>query len=419
MKNQFIKITQGVFEVFKGPRTKDFEYDQMAQEYTLAKERLINIRSLISSYPSKLEGYKSTLDGLISNFEVVFKGVQGMYEKFINDATTKHKALNEKLTNMFARIEGMKEEMEKWTKDCATVDEKMKIREDKRKLFDHYDEKMGDLYEERQKIFAKGREPNEKEDEKFSRNIKKYQEAANDYFAATNDAYKFICLFLDQRYETVTIGLAEFIDNEKTFFFEAANIFSYFNNIKVNVLAIKQNYKPPVRNYDAGNYIRGKGLLNISVEDLAKDKTKIEGVIPGKNDPSKTQNNNNFGKSYTFNGTSQNSAFNSSQNQNTPFMNNNQNNMQNQNFNNNNNNQFILNPYTKDFNNNNTNTPQSNFNFYSSNINNSVPDPFGNNNQSIIPNNSYMDKNAPPPTESKNPYSRGFSGENPFDKPNI
>ena len=67
MKNQFIKITQGVFEVFKGPRTKDFEYDQMAQEYTLAKERLINIRSLISSYPSKLEGYKSTLDGLMKN----------------------------------------------------------------------------------------------------------------------------------------------------------------------------------------------------------------------------------------------------------------------------------------------------------------------------------------------------------------
>ena len=35
---------------------------------------------------------------------------------------------------------------------------------------------MGDLYEERQKIFAKGREPNEKDDEKFGRNIKKYQE---------------------------------------------------------------------------------------------------------------------------------------------------------------------------------------------------------------------------------------------------
>ena len=134
-----------------------------------------------------------------------------------------------------------------------------------------------------------------------------------------------ICLFLDQRYETVSIGLVEFLDIEKTFFFEAATIFSYFNNIKVNVLSIKQNYKPPVRNYDACNYIRGKGLLNLSVEDLAKDKTKIEGIIPGKNDSSKTKNNNNnFSKRYTFIGTSQNSAFNSYQNQNNTFMNNNQ-----------------------------------------------------------------------------------------------
>jgi hypothetical protein len=299
----------------------------------------------------------------------------------------------------------------------------MALREDKRKLFDHYDEKMGDLYEERQKIFAKGKEPSEKDDEKFNRNIKKYQEAANDYIAATNDAYKFICLFLEQRYEIVSIGLAEFLDIEKIFFFEAATIFSYFNNIKVNVLTIKQSYKPPVRNYDAGNYIRGKGLLNISVEDLAKDKTKIEGIIPGKSDSSKIQNNNNnynnsFGKSYTLNESSQNNAFNPFQNQNNPVMNNNQNNMQNQNFNNNNN-QFTLKPYTKDYNNNNNNNPQSNFNFYNSNINNSVADPFGNNNQSIIPNNSLMDKNAPPPTESKNPYYRGFSGENPFDTPNI
>ena len=43
MKNQFNKITQGIFEAFKGPRTKDFEYDKMVQEYQFCKDRIVNI----------------------------------------------------------------------------------------------------------------------------------------------------------------------------------------------------------------------------------------------------------------------------------------------------------------------------------------------------------------------------------------
>ena len=79
-----------------------------------------------------------------------------MYSKYMSDVTNAHKALNDKLIEMFTRIENLKSNMDQWTKNCATVDEKIKAREDTRKNFDHYDEKLGDLYEERQKIFAKG-----------------------------------------------------------------------------------------------------------------------------------------------------------------------------------------------------------------------------------------------------------------------
>ena len=401
--NTFNKLTQGLFEVFKGPRTKDYEYDKMAQEYNLSKERLLNLKSLIESYPSKLEGYKKTLDNLILSFEVVFDGVQGMYNKFITDVVTRHKSLNEKLMNMFTRIEGLKEEMEKWTKNCSTVDEKMKIREEKRKDFDHYDEKMGDLYEERQKIFAKGKEPDEKDEEKFRRNIKKYKDAASAYVAATNDAYKFICLFLDTKYEIVSIGIAEFLDIELIFFREAAVIFSYFQNIKRNVLTIKQSFSPPIRNYDASNFIRGKTLLNINIEDLAKDNTLITGTMGGKKDSSNTNNNESSNPSMPK----------SNQYSYTNY----QNNKNNQNINpypNQNNNQNILNPYTNE-----PNQPQASYNFYKNNIDNSVPNPFSNNNQSYIQNNSVMNNNAPSPQQQKNPYFRGVSGENPFNKPNI
>ena len=67
MKNTFNKLTQSLFEAFKGPRTKDFDYEKMTQEYQVCKERMLSLKSIIDNYPSRLEGYKLTLDSLISN----------------------------------------------------------------------------------------------------------------------------------------------------------------------------------------------------------------------------------------------------------------------------------------------------------------------------------------------------------------
>ena len=407
MKNQFNKITQSIFEAFKGPRTKDYEYDKMEQEYQICKERILNLKSTIENYPNKLEGYKTFIEELILITEIIFEGEQGMYSKYMSDVTNAHKALNEKLINMFTRVSSLKEMMEKWTKNSSTVDEKIKLREEKRKTFDHYDEKMSDLYEERQKIIAKGNEPDEKDEERFMRNIKKYQDAAKDYIEATNDAYKFICYFIDSKYENISIGIAEFLDMELTFFIEANQIFNYFRNIRNNVLTIKQSFRPPNRKYDASNYIRGKTLLNISVEEMKKSKTIISGVIEGNPEYSKNNDNNGLNRSNTH------------QNQ-SNFINN-QNNFNSHNnysnFNNNNNNQTILlNPY----NNSSSNQPFSSYNYYKLNIDNSIPDPFGTNKTNLNSNNPFINKDNKP-SQPKNPYDAGsnFSGENPFDKPNI
>lgn len=331
------------------------------------------------------------------NFEIIFDKDQGMYSKYMLDVTNAHKALNEKLINMFTRVDGLKETMVKWTENSTTVDEKMNKREEKRKTFDHYDEKMSELYEDRQKIIAKGDTPDEKDEERYVRNIKKYQDAAKEYVEATNEAYKFICYFIDSKNENVSISIAEFLYIELTFFYEAFNIFNYFRNIRNNVLTIKQTFKPPSRNYDASNYIRGKALLNLNVDDMMKNETNISGVIEGKPNFSKNYTNSSLNKTNTL--TNQ-QLFNNKDNFNSNY----NSNIKNQ--------PFVMNPY----NDTNTQKPQTTYSFYKSNIDNSIPDPFCNNNTN---NNAFSFQNNQT-SQPKNPYSQGtFSGENPFDKPNI
>jgi hypothetical protein len=314
----------------------------------------------------------------------------------MSDVKGAHKALSVKLNNMFLRVEGMNETMEKWNKNCKTVDEKIKLREEKRKTFDHYDEKMGELYEDRSKDFSKGEMPSEKDEEKFWRNVKKYQDSSKEYVASTNDAYKFMCYLLDSRYENISISIAEFLDIELTFFTEATNIFNYFKNIKNNVLAIKQSFKPRNSTYDAANFIRGKDLLNKSIQELKLSDTYITGIIEGT--PSEKSQNNINNLNNTNNGMNKSNAFNQ-----------NQYSMMNSNLSQG----TLYNPY------NNSMSVTPSYNYGNPNIDNSIPDPFNNNNNNSNFINPYYQNISHP--QQKNPYSQGntFSGENPFDKPNI
>ena len=401
MKNTFNKLTQSLFEAFKGPRTKDFEFEKIVQEYQVCKERMLSLKNIIDSYPSRLEGYKLTLDSLIANFETIFDKDQGNYFQFMTNVVGAHKALNEKLLNMFTKLEHLKSSMDKWTEHCSSVDGKLALREEKRKNFDHYDEKMGELIDERNKMITKGKIPGEKDDEKYIRNIKKYQSAANEYVEAGNDAHKHICYFLDSRYDNISISVADFIEIEASFYNEASFIFNFFKNVRNNVMALRQNFAPTQRDYDASNFIRGKSLLNINIEEMMKSCTSISGVIEGKPGyTSKSINEKNKSKTFNQNGNMNNYNQQRSKTFLDPYGNSNNNNFRNNNYNNNN---FVANPYNNN------------------NIDNSVPDPFGNG-PNNGPYNQYGNNNNNNfNTPHINPYNQGNNnlGDNPFDHPNI
>ena len=365
---------------------------------------MLSLKSLIDSYPARLEGYQTTIHLLIENFETIFDKEQGNYYQFMTNVVGAHKALNEKLLNMFSRIENLKISINKWTENSTSVDEKINLREEKRKNFDHYDEKMEEMLEERNKIISKGKIPGEKDDEKYVRNLKKYQNAASEFANASNDAFKHMGYFLDSRYDNISLSVVEFLEIEATFYNEASYIFNFFKNCRNNVMSLKQNFTPTSREYDASNFIRGKNLLNINIDEMMKNCTTISGVIeakPGLNRKSSNANDMNRAKTMNQNSNINNYSqqrsntffdpYGNGNNNNNNFGNNNYNNYNNNNYKNFNNNNFAPNPYSK-----------------TNNFDNSIPDPFANNNNN---------RNDP---GSFNPYNQGNNdlGDNPFEHPN-
>ena len=85
MKTTFNILTQSLFKAFKGPRTKDFEFEKILQKYQVCKEHMLSLKNVIDSYSSKLEDYKLNLDTLIANFEIIFDKDQGNYFQFMTN----------------------------------------------------------------------------------------------------------------------------------------------------------------------------------------------------------------------------------------------------------------------------------------------------------------------------------------------
>ena len=415
MINQFNKVTQSLFEAFKGPRTKDFEFEKMLQEYQICKERMLSLKNAIDSYPSRLEAYQTTITRLITNFETIFDKEQGNYYQFMSNVVGAHKALNEKLVKMFSRIENLKTSMNKWTENSTSVDTKINLREEKRKNFDHYDEKMADMLEERNKIISKGKVPGEKDDEKYIRNVKKYQNAAKEYVEATNDAFKHMCYFLDSRYDNISLSIVDFLEIEATFYNEASYIFNFFKNCRNNVMSLKQGFIPVHREYDSSNFVRGKSLLNVNIDDMMKSCKPISGVIEGKSGYSRTSSNVDMNRNQTLN---QNINMDNNKTRANSFFNPYGNNVNNNNNNFGNNNYNNRNSYTNNNINNNQNYAPNPY-YNKKTIDNSIPDPFANNNV----NNDYADPygdNNNSGNRNINPYNQGNNlGDNPFDHPNI
>lgn len=402
MRDNFTINNQSLYEIFKGPIKKDYEYDKINEEYQISKGRMLSFKSVIDTYPSRLEGYKSINESFILNLEAFFKR-ENKYYQFISNVIGAHKNFSSKLMKMFSDIENMKEFTNEWNENSSSVEAKLAFREEKRKNYEHYDKKLSELFEERNKIISEGKMPEKQDDDKLIKYIKKFQNSANEYIKATNEAYKHLYFFLDSKNNNIILCIVQFLEIEIKFFNEVCYIFNYFKNCRNNIMSIIQNTNSPVINYDATNFIRGRNLLNISIEEIQRclsisPKTDERPNYMGnrgnnQNINTNANNNNNFNNiSKSVN----NEIINPFSNDNnyTNYSNNfniSSNNGFNSNYNINASANYAINPYLKN------------------KIDNSIPDPFA-----YKSNNNYRNGNNDDHS-SKNPYNIGNNNiDNPF-----
>ena len=280
-----------------GAPQQDFEYEKKLQEYKEAKDHIVSLKKVIDNFPKKLEGYKQVLETIGATSEFIFQKNNKDCYQFMHNISSAHKALSEKLNLLFTQFTQIKNNSNIWVKELNSVTNKCNIREECKKKYDHYEKKLYELNEDRRQELKKKNKVGESDHERFIRNIGKFQKSGKELIFASNSAFKSIEQFMNNRYDRVIMTMVSLVEAERNFYNEANHILNFFSNIRNNAFNLKKSYISLNTNYDASLYLRGRTIINMSVEEIFSPNYQIAPLpnqaYQGQQNNYNANNNNN------------------------------------------------------------------------------------------------------------------------------
>ena len=328
MPNFWTQTTQAIYELFNGPRTVDTEFEEKQAELKAAITSMSQITNLITNFQSQTSGLQSFCQNLYTNLPKAYSG-NSIYIPFIVDLCDTHKKIEYAYLNCCAVLKNIQIKNQEWDNLYNEVRSAMEKREESRKIYDHYDEKMEKLVKERNEKLQKRIEENSKDIEKFERNDGKYKRAANDFIQLSNYCYNKMQELLDLKYKILNPLICTFVNEEKKFFDSCSSFFNKFDNASQKLFGLDQGFKKTPINYDATKHVRAAKLLqgvNIGNLPQIKDKHKYSYNDYQKmktqpaNNQKLNQNYNNLGQSGNANYGVAVNPYNQNQNQNRSQM---------------------------------------------------------------------------------------------------
>ena len=159
---------QMIYEAFKGPRTVDLEFNGKYEEIKLIVSQIKNISVTIKSFPDKLNGFKQLCTEICQHLIKPYPN-DCLYFSQISAIISAHKDMikcYDECADTLGKLTGSTEE---WHKTFNELKLYLKKREEARKIYDHYEEKLEKLIEDKHKKMENHQEETAEEIQKFDR----------------------------------------------------------------------------------------------------------------------------------------------------------------------------------------------------------------------------------------------------------
>jgi hypothetical protein len=168
MPNFWTKTSQKISEAFSGPRTKDTEFDQKAEEFKNVERGVTTMKQFILSFLN----YTQTIKSFARDMNMAVKSLYELNSPFAiiaKDVYEAHLDLEKFHDSFCNKVAVLQKEVNDWHLLFVDIKDQLAKRDTLRKTYDHYDEKLEKLYRTKQDKFKRNINETNKEIELLAR----------------------------------------------------------------------------------------------------------------------------------------------------------------------------------------------------------------------------------------------------------
>ena len=236
MPNFWSKAGQFISEKISGSRTQDNDIATACEKMKNTEKGLLSLKFVLQSFLSYYEKFSNYFTDINAALKLIYE--DSPFYNFTEEITCKHQIIKSEFEEMNKKLNNILSKTTEWNIIFNSAKEQIKIREEKRKIYDHYESKI-----------SKINKNNNKKDLKFiERNESKFSKAASEYVDISEKTYNIINNSLKLSWELTNPIVDEIITAEKILFEGISKSLSCFKNNNERFLEIKHSLDNPIIN---------------------------------------------------------------------------------------------------------------------------------------------------------------------------
>ena len=268
MPNFWSKAGQFISEKISGSRTQDEDFTKACEKMKNTEKGLFSLKTVLQNFISYSENFKKYFSDFNSSIKLIY--MDSPFYNFTEEITCKHQIIQAEFEELNKRMNILYSKTSEWNIIFESAKEQIKTREEKRKIYDHYEGKL-----------SKINKSNKKDQKYIERNEGKYTKAASEYVEISEKAFNTINNSLKIAYELTNPIIDEIITNEKKLFQGIGQSLSCFTNNNERFMEIKHNLDNPNINkdsitYDPIKYMNEKDLM----KRISLNRTMTSNLFP-------------------------------------------------------------------------------------------------------------------------------------------
>jgi hypothetical protein len=256
MPNFWTKAGQFISEAISDNKTKDEDYQLLCNQMIKTESGINSLKNILKNYNAYSDPFCKYIKTMNDSLYQIYKDSPLITE--IEHINFKHELILKEMDNIGKIITKLYSKTSEWDTIFEKAKELRKVREEKRKNFDHYEQKL---------LKIEGDQNKKKNTDLLIRNQEKYSKALKEYLEISEKSFEVIKNSIKLSWELANPILGELFKSEKNLFEKISSHLTDFGNVTNDFQEIMdktfnpENVEETEKFYDPKKCIRSKTLM--------------------------------------------------------------------------------------------------------------------------------------------------------------